>query len=48
MLIGEAERWSADAIMIGAKGHRILERVLIGSVSTSVTARAHCTVEVVR
>lgn len=48
MLIGEAEHWSADAIMIGAKGHRILERVLIGSVSTSVTARAHCTVEVVR
>jgi len=48
LLLAEAESWAADSIMVGAKGHRILERVLIGSVSTSITARARCSVEVVR
>jgi len=48
LLLDEAETWGADSIMVGAKGHRILERVLIGSVSTSITTRARCSVEVVR
>ena len=48
LLLDEAENWPADSIMIGAKGHRFLERVMIGSVSTSITARALCSVEVVR
>ncbi len=48
VIVEEAEKWGADAIFIGAKGHRMLERVLLGSVSYAVAARAHCTVEVVR
>ncbi len=48
LLVEEAEGWKADAIFIGAKGHRLLERILLGSVSYAVTARAHCTVEVIR
>jgi nucleotide-binding universal stress UspA family protein len=44
----EAERWGADAIFIGARGHRLLERTLLGSVSNAVATRAQCAVEVVR
>lgn len=47
-LIIQAEKWDADCIFLGAKGHRFFERLLIGSVSSSVAARAHCSVEVVR
>jgi nucleotide-binding universal stress UspA family protein len=47
-LVREAERVSADCIFMGAKGHSRLERLLLGSVSATVTARAHCSVEVVR
>jgi nucleotide-binding universal stress UspA family protein len=48
LLIDEAIRWGADCIFVGARGLGRFERFLIGSVSTSVAARAHCTVEVVR
>jgi nucleotide-binding universal stress UspA family protein len=47
-LLGEAERWEADCIFLGARGHSRFERFLIGSVSASVAARAGCSVEVVR
>lgn len=48
LIIDEAKNWGADSIFIGAKGHRLMERILLGSVSYSVAARAHCSVEVVR
>lgn len=48
VIVEEAEKWGADAIFVGAKGHTMAERVLFGSVSYAVAARAHCTVEVVR
>ncbi len=48
VIIEESEKWGADAIFIGAKGHSLMERVMLGSVSYSVAARAGCTVEVVR
>lgn len=48
LLCEEAERWGADGIFVGAKGIGKLERLLIGSVSSAVTARANCSVEVVR
>ncbi|MCY7345669.1 MAG: universal stress protein [Pyrinomonadaceae bacterium] len=48
ILLREAEAWGADCILLGAKGHRLLERFLIGSVSSAVAARAHCSVEIVR
>ena len=48
VLLDEAERWGADCIFVGAKGHSRVERFLIGSVSAAVAARAHCSVEVVR
>lgn len=48
VLIEEAEKWGADAVFLGARGHRFIERVLLGSVSYAVAARAQCAVEVVR
>jgi nucleotide-binding universal stress UspA family protein len=48
MILKHAEEWQADMIFLGAHGTTRTERFLIGSVSSSVAARAHCTVEVVR
>lgn len=48
VLLEEADRWGADAIFIGARGHRLMERMLLGSVSYSVAAGARCAVEIVR
>lgn len=47
-LAQEAERWKADCIFVGTSGQGRLGRLLLGSVSTAVVARAHCSVEVVR
>ncbi len=47
-ILEEAESWGADSVFLGAKGIRGIERVLLGSVSSAVAARAHCSVEVVR
>lgn len=48
IVVEEAEQWGADSIFLGAKGMRGIDRFLLGSVSAAVSARAHCTVEVVR
>lgn len=47
-IVEEAETWGADCIFVGAKGTRGIDRLLLGSVSSAVAARAHCSVEVVR
>ncbi len=46
LLIAEAENWGADCIFVGARGMGRIERFLLGSVSSAVAARAHCSVEV--
>jgi nucleotide-binding universal stress UspA family protein len=44
-----AEEWSADCIFVGSVGFNSrFERFVLGSVSATVAARAHCSVEVVR
>ncbi|HWB54687.1 MAG TPA: universal stress protein [Tepidisphaeraceae bacterium] len=47
-IVDEASRWDADCIFLGAKGLTRLQRFLLGSVSTAVASRAHCSVEIVR
>jgi nucleotide-binding universal stress UspA family protein len=49
ILVDEAESWRADTIFVGAtKFNDFLSKYLLGSVSSAVVTRAHCSVEVVR
>lgn len=48
VLLEEAERWHADCIFLGTRGFSGVTRFLLGSVSSAVVARAHCSVEIVR
>jgi nucleotide-binding universal stress UspA family protein len=48
LLCAEAESRDADCIFVGTRGMGWIERTLIGSVSSVVAVRAHCSVEVVR
>ena len=48
-LIEEARKWAADSIFVGSrKFDGTFERFWLGSVSTAVATKAHCSVEVVR
>jgi nucleotide-binding universal stress UspA family protein len=48
LLLAQSEEWSADCIIVGSRGLGRLKRLLLGSVSTVLAQRAHCSVEVVR
>lgn len=48
ILLDASEEWKADCIFMGARGLSKLDRLLLGSVSTAISTRAHCSVEVVR
>ncbi len=48
ILLDEARRWGADCIFAGVRGLSGIRHSLVGSVSSSLAARADCTVEVVR
>ncbi len=49
VLVHHAEEFGADCIFTGATGFsNRFERVILGSVSAAIAARAHCSVEVVR
>ena len=48
VLLEEAEQWQADGIFLGARGLNRIQRFLLGSVSTAIATRAHCSVEVAR
>jgi nucleotide-binding universal stress UspA family protein len=47
-IIDEAERFAADVIVVGWRGHGAIRRLLMGSVSRGVVRRAKCAVLVVR
>jgi nucleotide-binding universal stress UspA family protein len=48
VILAEAEDLDCDLIVIGARGHSLIGRLLIGSVSDSVATHAKCSVLVVR
>lgn len=49
VLVQHAKEFGADCIFTGATGfNNRIERFILGSVSSAVAARAHCSVEVVR
>jgi nucleotide-binding universal stress UspA family protein len=47
-ILSEAKDWAAESIFIGARGMGVLDRLLLGSVSTAIVTHAECAVEVVR
>lgn len=47
-IVEEAERWGANLVIVGSRGHSAIRRMLLGSVSHSVALHAPCSVEVVR
>ncbi len=47
-IIGEAEEWGADLILVGSHGYQGLTKLWLGSVSQAVAAHAKCSVEIVR
>jgi nucleotide-binding universal stress UspA family protein len=48
LLLEEAREVGADCIVLGARGHRFMERFLLGSVSSAIASRAACSVEIIR
>ena len=48
VILEEADRWSADLIVVGSHGYGAWQRFLLGSVSQAVVSHAKCSVEVVR
>lgn len=48
LILKEAEEWKPDGIFIGTRGISRLHRMLSGSLSAALVARAHCPVELVR
>jgi nucleotide-binding universal stress UspA family protein len=48
VILDEAKAWPADIIVLGSHGWRGLDRLMMGSVSESVSMHAHCSVEVIR
>ena len=47
-VLGMADLWNADLIVMGSHGRRGFDRYVMGSVSESVALHAQCSVEVVR
>lgn len=47
-IVAEAKESNADLVVIGAKGHSAIDRVLLGSVSDYVATHARCSALVVR
>lgn len=48
VIVDEARKWSADLIVLGSHGYTGIERLLLGSVASSVVSHAPCSVEIVR
>jgi nucleotide-binding universal stress UspA family protein len=48
VIVGEAERWGADLVVVGTHGRRGLERLLMGSVAEGVARLAPVSVLLVR
>ena len=47
-IVNEAENFGADLVLVGAQGHTLLSRVVLGSISQKVLTESHCSVRVGR
>jgi len=48
VIVDEAQRWSADLVVLGSHGYTGIKRLLLGSIASSVVSNAPCSVEIVR
>ncbi|MGE4053496.1 MAG: universal stress protein [Vicinamibacterales bacterium] len=48
VILDAASAWPADLVILGSHGRSGLDRVLLGSVSDSVSRHARCSVQIVR
>lgn len=48
LICSEAEKLSADLIVVGSHGYGAVKRVMLGPVSHAVSLHAKCSVEIVR
>ena len=48
VIVDESRKWSADLIVLGSHGYSGIQRLLLGSVASSVANHAPCSVEIVR
>ncbi len=48
VILDEAAEWGADCIFLGSRGLGLGERLFLGSVSSAIAARAHCSVEIIK
>jgi nucleotide-binding universal stress UspA family protein len=47
-ILDEAAAWHPDLIVLGSRGRKGFDRMLLGSVSDSVARHADCSIEIVR
>jgi nucleotide-binding universal stress UspA family protein len=48
VIVDHAKKMDADLVVVGAKGHSQIDRILLGSTSDYVATHSHCSVLVVR
>ncbi|MDJ0660037.1 MAG: universal stress protein [Crocosphaera sp.] len=48
IICGIAKEWQADLIIIGRRGHSMASEIILGSVSSYVIHRSHCSVHIVQ
>jgi nucleotide-binding universal stress UspA family protein len=48
MICNFAQEWGADLIVIGRRGYSVTEEMFLGSVSSYVIHRSHCSVHIVQ
>jgi nucleotide-binding universal stress UspA family protein len=48
MICQQAQEWGADLIVMGRRGHSTVSEILLGSVSSYVIHRCHCSLHLVQ
>ena len=48
IICGIAKEWKAELIIIGRRGHSMASEIILGSVSSYVIHRSHCSVHIVQ
>lgn len=47
-ILDYAAKWNPDLIVLGSRGRKGIDRIVLGSVSEAVARHAHCSVQIMR